>query len=343
MPPKLLWAKRLCHSLSLAPITCRVCRKHVPAASWYAHGCFVSKPRQVWVTPLLAPPSPFPISSEDRYVLPARNRCQDTTLVLQRLWDDECISFKMAPVRAAAHIGKLLGFDRFVIASCGSAGLELQAWCDEESFDLVVYVPDIVPLPKGWHLSDVRRVRGGWSSAYAELWQSCSREQRYPVFPSGDPWYLATLRLLAQAVLGEGYGAILVPAGSGVHLLAYMEEAVRAARQCLVCGVQVVGNDPLVARIEGRVFQASQTCMIPSLSSQSPVNMERIVDESEDGVVLIAVTEGQVVRAEWALSPQIAALNWRPDRSLYAALAAAADHSGLVNNTCILSTGRSPQ
>ena len=308
-------------------LECGVCDGEVISPAWFTHECFTADPRNIWLTPPpnFAPTKPLELSGMNKQFI----KSPTAGVTLCRLWDKTHSSFKTYPVAFAASVGASLGFRSFGIVSCGSAAWELMKWCRAASMDVEVWIPQPVSLSlETWGFKP-RRIGATWSEAYKAFWIYCEQSRFYPLFPSGDPWFLSALRLQAREVLAQKYDYIILPCGSGVHILAYLEEGLALGSRSVIVGVQIAGNDPLVtAWKQGGNLQnwiPARSCVIDSMWSQRPVNLLRIVRTAKSYRFcrFESVSEEDVHSTKDIWKPYLSMLRWQPDESLYALIAAA--------------------
>ncbi len=323
----------------MCSVTCAECavRVHGP---WFRHDCFAAKPRNVWVTPHLEGPD-----GADFDVLPQRLalRTAPPAVHVQPLWDARRGSFKHAAVAAAAGVGLRLGYRRFAVPSCGSAALGLCRWAAPHGVEVELWIP-AAARPVEDPGARLVVVSGSWAETYRRFWERCRRDDGvYPVFPAGDPWFLAALRRQARPLLRRGCETVVVPCASGVHLAALLEEAEDCGTRSEIVAVQLAGSDPLVRawRSLPRPQAAAPPCGIVSMWSQRPVNLERILVSARrvGRVALETVSARELATAEAAHAPELKLGGVCVDRSLFAELAVCARPAfARRGRICVIST-----
>jgi len=263
-------------------------------------------------------------------------------------WDALHRSFKGAALQLCAAQAECFGFRRLAIPSCSIGVIDLAEWCAARRFELTVFLPaeqdsgsPLGDFTRGDDRIKVHAVPGGWSTVHAAFW-AFTHAQRdiYPIYPSGDPWYLAALRNSAAQVLQAFPDRpIVVPCSSGLHLLAYLEEAEALEATNRLLGVQLRGFDPLAAGFSGTLADAS-TCEIPSMLSQAPVNAERIQSALRRRLTahIRAVSAVEVHAVNTRLEALILERLGTVDDSLAACLAAA--EAERLEGPVLLSTAR---
>ncbi len=327
-------------------VECLECSRPVFAGAWFDHVCFTHRRRNVWRTPRYSAPfcratciSNF---SQNEVALPG------SKLTILRLWNSSTSSFKHRPVEAAASVGLRMGYKCFAIPSCGSGARALIAWCNAHDVAAEIWVPRSVTVPGGLTGARIIDTDLPWQQTYELFWARCSRQSAvYPVFPSGDPWFLAVLRVVARRVIEAGYDRIVIPCASGIHFLSYVEELEVGRPAVATVGVQLAGHDPLVRAWEGRTPERipDTRCPIASMSSERPVNQDRIVATSKrvPHARLVAVSLAELRRAHARYRNFIEKeCRWCVDHSLYACLAFCLRDTGTEQmRTCVLSTAGS--
>jgi hypothetical protein len=319
-------------------VTCLECSRTV-GETWFRHECFTQAPRNVWRTPDSGrKPVGRPMVVADAAV-PATNA------TVRPMWNSSLASFKSMPIAAAASVGLRMGYTSFAVPSCGTAAYALHSWCLAHRVAAELWLPNAAATPENLCNANVIRTGMSWHATHDAFWTRCgSADDIYPLFPSGDPWFLAALETEAEQILAAGYERIVLPCGSGVHLLAFLEACERTSASTELVGVQLCGHDPLVSAWIGNAPHqpAGTRCPIPSMSSESPVNCERITElvNRVPGAKLVAVGHTELARAAAKHGPWLAErCRWHVDPSLYACLAVCArEPRDTQPHTCVLST-----